>query len=294
MEGWISIHRKITENPMYFSESFTRMQAWIDMLIITNHTEGYFYVRGNKVIVNRGQIGFGSTKLAERWRWSRGKVTRFLNELEKEGQIVQQKNNVTSLISIVNYDSYQVDSATDRTAGRTADDTTDGQQTEQQTDINNNDNKNNNDNNSLQSKDCPENNDKKVLAKGKKKTSSKEKKTEDEVDKDADLNKKAREAFESRYFLLFKEKYYWQGKDAGNMTRVLNALKQQRVQKGLSNENNVEVVAALTSFLIEAVKDEWIVKNFSISVLFSKFNEIVARAKAKEQERKKEKNYGAK
>lgn len=144
----------------------------------------------------------------------------------------------------------------------------------------------------LQSNDCPKSDEEVLKEKPKRKNNTKPKKSGQETDKDTDLNKKAREAFEARYFRLFKEKYYWQAKDAGNMTRVLNALKHQREQKGLSNEDNVEVVAALTSFLNEAVKDEWIVQNFSISVLFSKFNEIVARAKAKEQERKNQKISG--
>ena len=137
--GWVSIYRKITENPLYFSEPFTRMQAWIDMIIIANHKESFFYVRGNKVTVNRGEIGYSQQSLATRWQWSRGKVVRFLNEIEKSGMIVQQKNSVNNIISIVKYDDYQQSSATDRA--------TDGQQTVQQTDINNNDNNDNNKNN---------------------------------------------------------------------------------------------------------------------------------------------------
>ena len=125
---------------MYFSEPFTRMQAWIDMLIIANHKKGFFFIRGNKVTIERGQIGMGNKKLAERWSWSRGKATRYLNELEKQGQIVQQKNNLTSIISIVNYDLYQKGD----TADETADDTTDSTANGQQTDINNKNNKNNN------------------------------------------------------------------------------------------------------------------------------------------------------
>lgn len=136
--GWISIYRKITENPLYFSEPFTRMQAWIDMIIIANHKESFFYVRGNKVTVKRGEIGYSQQSLAIRWQWSRGKVVRFLKEIEKSGMIVQQKNSVNNIISIVKYDDYQQSGTTESA--------TDGQQTVQQTDINNNDNKVNNDN----------------------------------------------------------------------------------------------------------------------------------------------------
>lgn len=143
MEGWIKIHRKLLENPIYFSEPFTRCQAWIDMLLIANHKEGYFYKRGVKVSVKRGQIGYDSSTLGERWKWSRGKVLRFLKDLEKDNQIVQQKNNVTTLISIVKYETYQ----TNGTTNETTDGTADGTQIVQQTDTNKNDNNNKNEKN---------------------------------------------------------------------------------------------------------------------------------------------------
>lgn len=130
--GWIKIHRNITENPMYFSEPFTRMQAWIDLLLVANYRDSVIYVRGNKVDVKRGQIAKSQDFFATRWKWSRGKVIRFLDELQKCGQIVQQKSNVITLISVVNYEYYQPDGTTDepqtdsrRYNKRTTDGTTD-------------------------------------------------------------------------------------------------------------------------------------------------------------------------
>ena len=155
MDGWIKLYRKITENPLYFSEAFTRLQAWIDLLIIANHDESYIYIRGNKVEIKRGQIAKTQDTLAERWKWSRGKVLRFLDELQKSGQIVQQKSKLITLISIVNYELYQCGSTTESTSNgttnNTSDSTTDepqtvqqkGQQIVQQTDVNKNVKKNN-------------------------------------------------------------------------------------------------------------------------------------------------------
>lgn len=140
MDGWIKLYRKIAENPLYFAEPFTRMQAWIDMLIIANYEESFIYVRGNKIQIKRGQIGKSQDTLAERWKWSRGKVTRFLDELQKDGQIEQQKSRLMSIISISNYESYQYVDTTDRTTGNTTESTsdsiteraTDGRQIDQQ------------------------------------------------------------------------------------------------------------------------------------------------------------------
>lgn len=120
------------DNPLYFSEPFSRTQAWIDLLILANHKEGYFFKRGIKVTVSIGQVGYDMDSLAKRWQWSRGKVERFISHLENEGNIVRQKNNVTTLLSIVKYKEYQADSKTDSKAN--------GHQTVKQTDTNKNDN----------------------------------------------------------------------------------------------------------------------------------------------------------
>jgi hypothetical protein len=109
MSGWIKLHRKLTENPLYFSEPFSRSMAWIDMLLIANHSDNYFFKRGIRVDVKVGQIGYDLDSLGKRWKWSRGKVERFILMLENDKQIVRQKTNVTTLISIVNYKEYQTD-----------------------------------------------------------------------------------------------------------------------------------------------------------------------------------------
>ena len=116
MSGWIKLHRKITDNPLYFSEPFTRSMAWVDMLLIANHTDNFFFKRGIRVDIKTGQIGYDLDTLAKRWKWSRGKVERFLQMLEKDEQIVRQKTNVTTLISIVNYKEYQIDDKPNRKA----------------------------------------------------------------------------------------------------------------------------------------------------------------------------------
>ena len=123
--GYIKLFRCIQWNELWEDKPFSRGQAWIDMVMLANHRDGHIRVRGNKLDVKRGQVGWSKESLASRWGWSRGKVIRFLDELETEQQIVQQKNNVTSLITITNYDKYQ------------SSDTTDGTTNGQQTDTNN-------------------------------------------------------------------------------------------------------------------------------------------------------------
>ncbi len=105
--GWICLHRSLINSPYWLSETFTRGQAWVDMIILANHSDGFIRVRGNKVIVKRGQLGWSMLKLSQRWDWSRDKVKRFFDELESEGMIQQQTSRITSIITIINYDRYQ-------------------------------------------------------------------------------------------------------------------------------------------------------------------------------------------
>ena len=107
MSGWIKLHRQICDNPLWLAEKFTRSQAWIDLMLNANHDNGFFMVRGNRVDIKRGQIGWSEVTMASRWKWSRTKVRNFLKSLEKAQQIEQQKTSITSIISILNYEKYQ-------------------------------------------------------------------------------------------------------------------------------------------------------------------------------------------
>jgi hypothetical protein len=114
-DGWIKVFRHIEESELWFCEPFSKAQAWIDIILIANHKKSMFFVRGNKVEVERGQFAYSEETLAKRWRWSRVKIRNFLNWLEKRSQIVQQKNRLLSIYTLVNYEHYQSDDTTDST-----------------------------------------------------------------------------------------------------------------------------------------------------------------------------------
>lgn len=107
------------------------MSAWIDILLIANHSPKTIFVRGNQVYINRGQFAYSEITLSKKWGWSRNKLRRFLNYLETIQQIKQQKNSILSLYTVINYENYQGIN----TENETTDDTTE----RQQKDINKND-----------------------------------------------------------------------------------------------------------------------------------------------------------
>ena len=126
--GHAKIYRSLINSDLWLNEKFTRGQAWVDLIALAKYKEGFFRHRGVRVDYKKGMVTEGILNLAKRWKWSRGKVERFIKELENETQIEQQKTNVITLVSIVNYTKYhknghQIEQQTDNKR------TTNGQQT---------------------------------------------------------------------------------------------------------------------------------------------------------------------
>ena len=107
MEGWIKIHRKITELDFYFSERFSKMAAWIDLLLLATHKPQTIFIRGVEINLQPGELAWSITSLAKRWKWNKRTVIKVLNMLEKRKMIHRKSDNVTTIISIKNWDKYQ-------------------------------------------------------------------------------------------------------------------------------------------------------------------------------------------
>ena len=106
-QGWIKIHRKSEDDPLYFAEPFDKWHAWEDLIHLAAHKDREFYLRGIKVKQKRGQVAESVDALCRRWRWSDGKVKRFIKYLQDDGKITLQKSSVINRMSIVNYERYQ-------------------------------------------------------------------------------------------------------------------------------------------------------------------------------------------
>lgn len=107
MEGWIKLHRQLLESDLWRSEAFSKGQAWVDLILLANHKDSFFYKRGVKIDVKRGQLARSSVELSDRWKWSRSKVMKFLKDLKKEQQISITVSTVTQVVTVINYDNYQ-------------------------------------------------------------------------------------------------------------------------------------------------------------------------------------------
>ncbi len=128
--GFVLLWRKLQNNPIWTREKFTPGQAWVDLIMLANHKDTSVWIRGIELKLKRGQLAWSELSLAKRWKWSRNRVRMFLERLQKvEHQIEQQKNNVTTIITLINYDMYQVKGTTDQTPKSTPKGTPKGTQT---------------------------------------------------------------------------------------------------------------------------------------------------------------------
>lgn len=147
-QGWVSVHRKICEHWLWKDKSpFDKRSAWIDLLMIANHADNKIFMDRSVIVVKRGQKITSLNKLALRWKWSRKKVTNFLEALEQDDMIIlKREQGKYTTITIVNYGKYQVTGTTEST---TEEQPRNNQSTTkaQPRNINNNDNNVNNDDN---------------------------------------------------------------------------------------------------------------------------------------------------
>lgn len=130
MGRWIKLHCQLAHHDLWLMEPFTRGQAWVDLLMLAQTKPGWIMVRGISVDLDRGQVGYSELSLSERWKWSRGKVRRFISELKKREMVDIKQDNKTTIITVLNFDTYQAKPTADGTASGTASGTPNGQQTD--------------------------------------------------------------------------------------------------------------------------------------------------------------------
>jgi len=125
-KGFIKLPRHIIEDSHYFSEPFTRTQAWIDLIILANYQDTTALVRGVKIVVKRGQVCRSITELAKRWKWSRNRVMRFTEGLVDAERVHVQKSPIVNVYTIRDYEEYQGNGAANEATNRSTSGTIDG------------------------------------------------------------------------------------------------------------------------------------------------------------------------
>jgi len=117
-QGWIKLHRKLLESPIF--KDSQAVHLWLHLLLRVNHKEGKHLVGNQMVTIPRGSLLTGRKSLAKDTGIQESKIERLLKLFKNEQQIEQQSFTKYRLISITNYESYQV-SEQQTNSKRTAD-----------------------------------------------------------------------------------------------------------------------------------------------------------------------------
>ena len=116
--GWIKLHRKIQDNPIW--DKPEQLKAWIDLLLMATHKERTKFIKGEEVVLQQGEIDASFRYLSKRWGWSIGRVQRFINLLKKCSMIEVKTSTGQNVVSICNYATYQIEENKNDTLTSTA------------------------------------------------------------------------------------------------------------------------------------------------------------------------------
>lgn len=149
-DGWIAVARRMrshwlvgfghTVEAMDPSRgAYSRAEAWLDLIMECRYSSGTVTNGGRRMELRPGQLVGATSWLASRWNWTPKTTRTFLDKLENDGMIERfspgtapspdeshqyttrgiQKGKQASIITICNYDAYQiVDDATGQATGQ--------------------------------------------------------------------------------------------------------------------------------------------------------------------------------
>lgn len=121
---YILLDRGILTNWTYNDKPFNKSMAWIDLLLLAEHTTHKSMWRGQMTEFKRGDVCRSITELANRWGWSRDKTRRFISQLESDNMVYAKCTTNRTTITIVKYDDFQNRHATDKATNKATERTT--------------------------------------------------------------------------------------------------------------------------------------------------------------------------
>ena len=108
MKGWISLHRKILDNPILTrGRQYSRFEAFVYMLLKANHKDNKALIGNNLIIIKKGSFITSQMKLMKEFNWGSSRLRTFLKLLESDGMIETNTNTISTHITINNYKELQ-------------------------------------------------------------------------------------------------------------------------------------------------------------------------------------------
>lgn len=113
MQGWIKLHRKLLENPIWEDPHYLKL--WIYCLMKATHKEREVILGNQIIILQPGEFITGRKALSEdlnkgtkpKLKLNESTWWRYLNNLEKLQMLNIKKTNKYSVVTILNWNEYQ-------------------------------------------------------------------------------------------------------------------------------------------------------------------------------------------
>lgn len=104
-EGWISLHRKITEHWIWADP--IKLKWWLDLLLSVNHSGKKINIGNDLFECRRGQSVTSLQSWSKRWGTSKSTVKRFFELLKNDNMVIIENLTKTTRITVCNYEDYQ-------------------------------------------------------------------------------------------------------------------------------------------------------------------------------------------
>lgn len=119
--GWIKMYRKVEDCWLYNIKPYDKFHAFFDLVKDARHKDKEMPFNGTLQTIHKGQLVTSVRTLAEKWGWSKDKVSRFLHTLETTETVIRESDRHRTLITIVNYGLYQDWCDTDKDSDKDTD-----------------------------------------------------------------------------------------------------------------------------------------------------------------------------
>lgn len=120
MSGYFVVYRAVFEHVDFADEPFTEREAWMWLISEAAWKPKKVRLGSGSVVLERGQVVHSLRFLASRWKWSVKRVRGFIDRSEKRGRLTKKRAHDGSILTICNYDKYQLQGHTEGQSEGTA------------------------------------------------------------------------------------------------------------------------------------------------------------------------------
>ena len=116
MGGWIKLYRDVQDHWIWKSDN--RFKWWIDIILTVNHADTKVLIKGKLIECKRGQSVMSLETWGKRWNVSKKTVKDFFELLQKDSMLVYEGIQISTRITVCNYDIYQNEVNAKETKGK--------------------------------------------------------------------------------------------------------------------------------------------------------------------------------